>query len=136
MRSQRNNLQSRALFDNDINCIDSGAYLSVYFSAVISSLLHNPNMIGYQADDCIGLLPIFVHLAKIYNKIDELEQILTDVCLSSPLILQRAYYVFCRFRLEPVAGRLFSKVVKKNSIFFYFLFIGYNDNCAGIISKL
>lgn len=67
-------------------------------------------MINYNAVDCIGLLPIFVHISIILNKINELEQILTDICLLNPSVLQRSYYVFCNFNLEPIAGRLVSKV--------------------------
>lgn len=105
---KQNKVQNRTY---DQENLKPSVQLSSYFSAAIISFFHNPNISGYPADDCVGLLPIFVHLSKILNKTEELEQIITDVCLSSPLVLERSYYVFCKFQLEHIAGRLFSKVI-------------------------
>lgn len=63
------------------------------------------------AAESVGILPIFVHLAKINKQYEELMNILEIVCLKDPIILQHCHKIFTRFRLESYFGILLNKVI-------------------------
>lgn len=60
--------------------------------------------------DAGGVLPVFVQLAAELNCLDELEDALSEACLTNLVLLERAHRVLVRLNLDHVAGRLFTKV--------------------------
>jgi len=77
------------------------------FEMMLESLLQD----GIRSNDCVGLLPMYVHLAKLLDEYDELTELLKLIVAKSPALLAYIHEMLACHQLGYISGTLIERVI-------------------------